>query len=101
MQPPDIGISCQIKVSENGPISAAHVHAPGGALLRRVDVKGFKKIGERWFVQLIEVESRPSKHSTVLRVREVEDRQRKQFIKVDEGGPAPAAEEVDPATPAP
>jgi hypothetical protein len=84
-----------------GAILRAHVHAPVGALLRRVDVKGFKKIGERWFVQLIEVESRPSKHSTVLRVREVEDRQRKQFIKVDEGGPAPAAEEVDPATPAP
>lgn len=85
-----------------GGILRAHVFDGAGQLTRRVDVKGFKKINDRWFVQVIEVESRPSRHTTTLRVRDVEDRERKQFIKVDEGGPDPAADETDrvqPVTP--
>ncbi len=82
-----------------GRILRAHVFDGAGQLTRRVDVKGFKKINDRWFVQVIEVESRPSRHTTTLRVRDVEDRERKQFIKVDEGGPDPAAGEVDQVQP--
>lgn len=60
-------------------------------LARRMDVKGFKKINDRWVVQNVEIQSYPSRHKTVLRVRDVQDRSRKDFIKVDDA----AAEESD------
>ena len=75
-----------------------------GLASREVEVKAFKKINDRWVIQVIEVESQPSGHKTILRVRDVQDRNRKSFIKVDEGGPAAPADEimdesVEPVTP--
>jgi hypothetical protein len=84
-----------------GGVLRAQVFDAAGQLIRRVDVKGFKKIGDRWFVQVIEVESLPAKTTTTLRVRDVEDRERKQFIRVDEGGPAQPVEPVEPVAPLP
>ena len=80
-----------------GGVLRAQVFDAAGQLIRRVDVKGFKKIGDRWFVQEIEVASVPAKTTTTLRVRDVEDRERKQFIRVDEGGPAAAPDDAVPA----
>ena len=75
-----------------------------GLATREVEVKAFKKINDRWVIQVIEVESQPSGHKTILRVRDVQDRNRKSFIKVDEGGPEAPADEgkdesVEPVTP--
>jgi hypothetical protein len=75
--------------------------------VRRVDIKGFKKINGRWFIKDIEVAGLATRTKTILRVREVEDRARKQFIRVDEGGspgspgsPAPGEmEDVEPVAP--
>jgi len=81
-----------------GGVLRAFVLDASGQELRRVDVKGFKKINDRWFVQVIEIQTIATRHTTTLRVRDVEDRERKTFIKIDEGGPdLPAAEDrVDP-----
>jgi hypothetical protein len=61
-------------------------------LRRRMDVKGFKKINDRWVIHDVEVQSFPSRHKTSLRVRDVQDRTRKDFIKVDDAG----GEDVEP-----
>ena len=82
-----------------GGILRAYVFDRQAHAVRRVDVKGFKKIGDRWFVQVIEVESLPAHTTTTLRVRDVEDRERKQFIHVDGGGPDATAEAVAPVNP--
>ncbi len=52
-------------------------------LMRRLDVKSFKKINDRWFVGEIELQSFPSKHRTYLRVQSVYDRERKQYLSRD------------------
>ena len=75
-------------------------------LMRRLDVKSFKKIKDRWFVGEIELQSLPSKHKTVLRVQTVYDRERKQYLNSENQNEAPAAnqliDKVDlPAEPAP
>ena len=75
-------------------------------LLRRLEVKSFRKINDRWFIKDIEIQSHPSRHKTILRVRDVQDRARKEYLDRDEGGPDPAPaeeapEEVEPVTPAP
>jgi len=75
--------------------------------LRRMEVKSFRKINDRWFIKDIEVQSYPSRHKTLLRVRDVQDRARQHYLDRDEGGPeptaenAPAPEEVEPVTPVP
>lgn len=75
--------------------------------LRRMEVKSFRKINDRWFIKDIEVQSYPSRHKTLLRVRDVQDRARKEYLVGNEGGPEPAAEnapapeEVEPVTPVP
>lgn len=66
-----------------------------GAVTRRMDVKGFKKINDRWVIHNVEIESLPSRHKTLLVVRDVEDRTRKDYIKVDN---AAAEEVVEPVT---
>ena len=66
--------------------------------VRRMDVKGFKKINGRWVIQHVEVESYPSRHRTVLRVRDVQDRTRKSYLRDDAG---PAGEEVEGVEPVP
>lgn len=62
-------------------------------LMRRLDVKSFKKINDRWFVGEIELQSLPSKHRTYLRVQSVYDRERKQYLSRDQADitDAPAA----------
>lgn len=75
-------------------------------LMRRMEVKSFKKINDRWVIKDIELTSFPSRHKTYLRVRDVQDRSRKDFITRDEGGPeaeapAPAEEDVDSVAPVP
>jgi hypothetical protein len=67
-----------------------------GKVMRRMEVKGFKKINGRWIIQDIEVESLSTKHRTVLRVRDVQDRERKSYIHEDAGG-----EDVDSIEPVP
>jgi hypothetical protein len=73
---------------------------------RRLEVKSFRKINDRWFIKDIEVQSYPSRHKTILRVRDVQDRERKQYLDRDNSGPetpeeeaAPAPEYVEPVTP--
>jgi hypothetical protein len=72
----------------------ADAYDEAGVIMRRMEVKSFKKINSRWVIQNIEIESFPSRHRTVLRVRDVQDRTRKDFIKEDEGG-----EDIAPVAP--
>ena len=73
--------------------------------LRRMEVKSFRKINDRWFIKDIEVQSYPSRHKTLLRVRDVQDRARKEYLDREEGGPDPASEteaapeDVEPVAP--
>ena len=75
--------------------------------LRRMEVKSFRKINDRWFIKDIEVQSHPTRHKTILRVRDVQDRARKEYLDRADGGPetapesAPAPEEVEPVAPVP
>lgn len=80
--------------------------------MRRLDVKSFKKINERWVIKDIELTSLPAKSKTVLRVRDVEDRTRKSYLRedgaVEEGNEDEDAnenegmgEEVEPVTAVP
>lgn len=70
--------------------------AQGERRVRRMDVKGFKKINGRWVIQNIEVESFPSRHKTVLTIRDVQDRARGTFIKTDDGGEEEPVDRVSP-----
>ncbi|HMP75831.1 MAG TPA: outer membrane lipoprotein-sorting protein [Kiritimatiellia bacterium] len=51
--------------------------------MRRMDVKSFKKINDRWVIKDIELTSLPARSKTVLRVRNVEDRTRKNYLRED------------------
>ena len=42
-----------------------------GERVRRMEVKSFKKVGERWLIKHIQVHSYPSRHKTSLRMRSV------------------------------
>ena len=72
---------------------------------RRVEVKSFRKINDRWFIKDIEIRSYPSQHKTILRVRDVQDRARKEYLDRETAEPAadaePVPEEVEPVVPAP
>lgn len=74
-------------------------------LIRRMEVKSFKKINDRWVIKDIELTSFPSRHKTFLRVRDVQDRTRQDFIATDEGGPettpGSAPEDIDTVQPGP
>lgn len=75
-------------------------------LMRRLEVKSFKKINDRWFVGEIKLQSFPSKHHTYLRVQSVYDRERKQYLTRDNAAAeSPANELIDkidiPAEPPP
>lgn len=72
----------------------AEAYDADNTLMRRMDVKSFKKINKRWVIKDIELTSLPSRHKTFLRVRDVQDRSRKSFLP-DDAGPG---EEV-PDTP--
>lgn len=74
----------------------ADAYDASGQFVRRMDVKGFKKINGRWVIQHVEVESYPSRHKTVLRVRDVQDRTRKSYLREDAG---PDGEEVEGVAP--
>lgn len=47
-----------------------------GQLVRRMDVKSFKKIGKHWVIKDIEFQSFPAKTRTSLLVRDVDERKR-------------------------
>ena len=49
----------------------AEGYSEDGNLVRRLWVKGFKKINERWMIKDMEIQSYPYRHRTRLRVREV------------------------------
>jgi hypothetical protein len=68
-----------------------------GERTRRMDVKGFKKINDRWVIHNVEVERFQPNHKTILRVRDVQDRSRKDYIKVDDAPAedAPPVQGVD------
>lgn len=76
----------------------AEAYDAANAPMRRLEVKSFKKINDRWVIKDIELTSLPSKHKTHLRVRDVQDRMRKDYIARDEGGPDAPAEAVEPET---
>lgn len=63
--------------------------------IRRLEVKSFKKINERWVIKDIELTSLPEKTKTVLRVRNVEDRTRKNFLRENHAPEDAAAEESE------
>ncbi|MCO5067139.1 MAG: outer membrane lipoprotein-sorting protein [Kiritimatiellae bacterium] len=83
--------------------------------IRRMDVKSFKKINGRWVIKDIEITSLPAKTKTVLRVRNVEDRTRKNYLREDgaqsedasqddlseDAEEEPMGEEVEGVTPTP
>ena len=50
----------------------------------------------RWIIQNIEIERYPSRHRNVLRVRDVQDRTRRSYIREDAGG-----DEVEGVAPVP
>lgn len=62
--------------------------------IRRFEVKSFKKINKRWVIKDIELTSLPAKTKTILRVRNVEDRSRKNYLRED-GAAADTDEESD------
>jgi hypothetical protein len=74
---------------------------------RRLEVKSFRKINDRWFIKDIEIQSYPSRHKTILRVRDVQDRERKEYLDREGGaaepaaGDAPPPEVVEPVEPVP
>ncbi|MFH0908830.1 MAG: outer membrane lipoprotein-sorting protein [bacterium] len=74
----------------------ADAYDAAGQFVRRMDVKGFKKINERWVIQHVEIESYPSRHRTVLRVRDVQDRTRKSYLREDAGPDGEEVEGVEP-----
>ncbi len=53
------------------------------APVKRVEVKSFKKINKMWMIRDLEVQSFPSKHRTLLRVRNVEENGRPVLQKED------------------
>ncbi len=87
----------------------AEAYGPEDQKLRRLEVKSFRKINDRWFIKDIEIASTATRHKTLLRVRDVQDRARQAYLDREagegvpesvEGTPAPL-EEVDPVTPVP
>lgn len=81
----------------------AEAYNGANELIRRMEVKSFKKINDRWVIKDIELTSLPARSKTFLRVRDVQDRTRKTFVAEDEGGPEPepgADEGVVPLDPA-
>ncbi|MCZ7592134.1 MAG: outer membrane lipoprotein-sorting protein [Kiritimatiellae bacterium] len=80
--------------------------------IRRFEVKSFKKINKRWVIKDIELTSLPEKTKTILRVRNVEDQTRKNYLREDgtggdedegynEDSTPPDDEDIAPITPVP
>lgn len=65
----------------------AEAYNAANELIRRMEIKSFKKINDRWVIKDIELTSLPERSKTFLRVRDVQDRTRKRFVPEDEGGP--------------
>lgn len=59
-----------------GIVLRAEGYDANGQLVRRMDVKSFKKIGKHWVIKDIEFQSLPAKTRTSLLVRDVEERKR-------------------------
>ncbi len=59
-----------------GVVMRAEGYDRAGALVRRMDVKSFKKINGRWVIKDIEFQRFPEKTKTSLRVHDVKERER-------------------------
>lgn len=64
----------------------AEIYDANAEPARRFEVKSFKKINKRWVIKDIELTSLPAKTKTVLRVRNVEDQTRKNYLREDGAG---------------
>lgn len=62
--------------SKAGMVLRAEGYDASGVLIRRMDVKSFKKINKRWVIKDIDFERFPSRSKTTLLVRDVEERDR-------------------------
>jgi len=62
--------------SKIGIVLRAEGYRDDGELIRRMDVKSFKKIGKHWVIKDIEFQSFPGKTKTSLLVRDVIERER-------------------------
>jgi hypothetical protein len=83
--------------------------------MRRLDVKSFKRVNNRWVIKDIELTALPARTRTVLRVRSVEDRARRNYLREDDApresdpereyepsdNAADAGEEFEPVVPVP
>lgn len=59
-----------------GMVLRAESYRADGSLIRRMDIKSFKKINGRWVIKDLDFEGFPAKSRTSLRVRHVEERER-------------------------
>lgn len=91
-----------------GILMRAESYGPDQQPLRRMEIKSFRKINDRWFLKDLELTTHATRHTTVLRVRDVQDRTRKDYLLRDEGGPEetavadpPASEDIAPIEPVP
>jgi hypothetical protein len=79
--------------SKIGIVMRAEGYDAEGTLIRRMDVKSFKKINNRWVIKDIDFQSFPQKTKTTLLVRNVIERDRFRAIG-DEGFDGDAGEEL-------
>jgi hypothetical protein len=49
--------------------------------MRRMDVKSFKRINNRWVIKDLELTALPARTRTVVRVRSIEDRTRRNYLR--------------------
>ena len=54
-------------------IVQAEAYDEEGGLVRRLEIKGLRKVDDRWMIKDMEVESFPPAHKTRFRVREVRE----------------------------
>jgi len=83
-----------------GIVMRAEGYDEQGMLMRRMDVKSFKKIRDRWVIKDIEFQSFPAKTRTSLLVRDVQERERFNLPDRDsrpgpEGDSEPYGEPID------
>lgn len=69
-----------------GMVLRAEGYDASGELMRRMDVKSFKKINDRWVIKDIDFQRFPEKSKTTLLVRDVKERDRFYTPERDAGG---------------
>ena len=53
-------------------------------LVRRMEIKSFKKIRGRWVIENIEIQSFPTRHKTIWRVRDVKESNRTNYLPAEQ-----------------